>query len=172
MKVTLRLATKNTVAAVNAIRKWNAKPSAAVAVPPLNEAGPSQPAAIACRRREGFTPLGHQVMKAAVISKHPHRKPAKKMARNGRDVCVPETARFEDLKLAFLSQLRCGAGWVCCTRECDGKMLCISFKSPAPDGGLATLDSVSVELTAGKILPSGAAQKSGAKTKSPRKTWK
>src|SRR5580700_3123411 len=58
------------------------------------------------------------------------------------------------------------------TVTCDGKTLCVSFKSPAPNGGLATLDSVCVDLTAGKIVPSGGAQKSGMKTKSPRKTSK
>ncbi len=52
------------------------------------------------------------------------------------------------------------------TVTCDGKTLCVSFKSPAPNGGLATLDSVCVDLKAGKILPSGAAKKSGTKAKS------
>jgi hypothetical protein len=55
------------------------------------------------------------------------------------------------------------------TVTCDAKTLCFSFKSPAPNGGLATLDSVCVNLAAGKILPSGAAQKSGAKAKAPSK---
>jgi hypothetical protein len=58
------------------------------------------------------------------------------------------------------------------TLTCDGKTLCISFKSPAPNGGMSTLDSVCVNLAAGKIVPSGAAQKSGTKAKSPRKTSK
>ena len=55
------------------------------------------------------------------------------------------------------------------TVTCDARTLCISFQSPAPNGGMSTLDSVCVDLPAGKILPSGAAQKSGAKPKPPRK---
>lgn len=49
------------------------------------------------------------------------------------------------------------------TVTCDAKTLRVSFKSPAPNGRMSTLDSVCVDLTAGKILPSGAAQKSGVK---------
>jgi hypothetical protein len=41
-------------------------------------------------------------MKAAVMSMQPHRRPAEKMARNADEVCVPEAARFEEVKLAFL----------------------------------------------------------------------
>jgi len=118
--VILRLATKNTEAAVKAIKKWNARPSATVAVPPLNDAGPSQPAAIPCRRREGFTPFGHQVMKAAVMSMQPERKPAKKMAGNAREVCVPAAACIEEVMLAFPTQLRCHAKHGCCIRPSDG----------------------------------------------------
>ena len=99
IKATLRLTTKNIVAAVNAIRKWKAKPSAAVAPPPLNDGGPSQPAAIPCSRRDGFTPLGHQVMKAAVMSMHPQSKPAKKMAGNAREGCAPAAAWVEEVML-------------------------------------------------------------------------
>src|ERR1700683_2149099 len=51
------------------------------------------------------------------------------------------------------------------TLTCDGKTLCVSFKSPAPNGGLATLDSVCVDLKAGKVLPNGAAQKSETNAK-------
>jgi hypothetical protein len=39
--------------AEKAIRKWKAKPRAAVGIPPLNESGPSQPAATPCRRQVG-----------------------------------------------------------------------------------------------------------------------
>src|ERR1700683_123279 len=51
------------------------------------------------------------------------------------------------------------------TVTCDARTLCISFQSPAPNGGLATLDSVCVDLKAGKVLPNGAAQKSETNAK-------
>ncbi len=56
------------------------------------------------------------------------------------------------------------------TVTCDAKTLCISFNSPSPNGGLAQLDSVCVNLKAGKLVPSGAAPKGGAKAKAQSKT--
>jgi hypothetical protein len=55
------------------------------------------------------------------------------------------------------------------TVTCDAKTLCVSFNSPAPNGGLAQLDSVCVNLKTGKLAPSGAAQKSGVKAKAQSK---
>ena len=56
------------------------------------------------------------------------------------------------------------------TVTCDARTLCITFNSPAPNGGLAQLDSVCVNLKAGKLVPSGAAQKGGTKAKAQSKT--
>lgn len=49
------------------------------------------------------------------------------------------------------------------TVTCDAKTLCVSFNSPAPNGGLAQLDSVCVNLKTGKLVTSSSAKKSGAK---------
>jgi hypothetical protein len=53
---------------------------------------------------------------------------------------------------------------------CDAKTLCITFNSPSPNGGLAQLDSVCVNLKAGKLVTSGAAPKGGTKAKAQSKT--
>jgi hypothetical protein len=55
------------------------------------------------------------------------------------------------------------------TVTCDAKTLCITFNSPAPNGGLAQLDSVCVNLKTGTLVPSGSA-KSGAKPKAQSNT--
>jgi Calcineurin-like phosphoesterase len=52
------------------------------------------------------------------------------------------------------------------TLTCDGTTLCISFKSPAPNGGMSTLDTACVNLAAEKIAPSSTARKSGTNAKS------
>jgi hypothetical protein len=52
------------------------------------------------------------------------------------------------------------------TVTCDAKTLCISFNSPAPNGGLAQLDSVCLNLKTGKLVTSGATQKRRAKAQS------
>jgi hypothetical protein len=51
------------------------------------------------------------------------------------------------------------------TVTCDAKTLCITFNSPAPNGGLALLDSVCVNLKTGTLVASGSAKKGGAKAK-------
>jgi hypothetical protein len=56
------------------------------------------------------------------------------------------------------------------TVTCDAKTLCIAFNSPAPNGALAQLDSVCVNLKTGTLVTSGTAQKGGAKAKSQSKT--
>jgi hypothetical protein len=53
------------------------------------------------------------------------------------------------------------------TVTCDAKTLCITFNSPAPNGGLAQLDSVCVNLKTGTLVTSGSAKKGGAKAKAP-----
>src|SRR5580704_3084053 len=56
------------------------------------------------------------------------------------------------------------------TVTCDAKTLCITFDSPAPNGGLAQLDSVCVNLKTGTLVTSGSAKKGGAKTTAQSKT--
>jgi len=51
------------------------------------------------------------------------------------------------------------------TVTCDAKTLCISSNSPSPNGGLAQLDSVCVNLKTGQLMASGSAKKGGAKAK-------
>src|SRR5271156_1134297 len=55
------------------------------------------------------------------------------------------------------------------TVTCDAKTLCISFNSPSPNGGLAQLDSVCVNLKTGQLV-AGTAKKGGAKSKAQSKT--
>jgi hypothetical protein len=56
------------------------------------------------------------------------------------------------------------------TVTCDAKTLCISFNSPSPNGGLAQLDTVCVNLKTGQLVTSGTAQKGGTKAKAHSKT--
>jgi len=51
------------------------------------------------------------------------------------------------------------------TVTCDAKTLCVTFNSPSPNGGLAQLDSVCVNLKTGQLVASGTAPKGGAKAK-------
>src|SRR5262245_5974544 len=68
------------------MKKCSAAPRVAVAIPPLNDSGPSNPLATDCKTLLGLLPLSNpQARKAWLMSSTPQAKPAQKMARNARE---------------------------------------------------------------------------------------
>src|SRR5205809_1447858 len=66
------------------MKKWSARPRAAVAIPPVYDLVPSNPAAIPCNPCCSATPRCHQIINADEISKTPTTTPAVTIARSGR----------------------------------------------------------------------------------------
>src|SRR5262249_8207215 len=74
-KLSFGLAAKKTADAEPATRKCDRRPGPALAKPPLDEAGPSQPEAMNCRTLIGLAPRSPLFTKAAVRSSTPQSRP-------------------------------------------------------------------------------------------------
>src|SRR6266446_4845353 len=67
------------------MKKWSARPRAAVAIPPSYDLVPSNPAAIPCNPCCSATPRCHQITNADEMSKIPTTTPAVTIARSARN---------------------------------------------------------------------------------------